>query len=328
MIDAPGPWGTGPFVLTEGYSRITERTDEVVLEPNEAYWNPDRKPRVRIVYDNAIDKKAAIQSVADGDGRIDVVFDLVPEAAHAFKSDKAAIQTKRSKTQLVGVFNENKPRSPWVRPELRRALNLAIDRPRILNEGAYGYGEIMPVFIQHGRYGYDSNLKAYGQDVGAAAKLIEQGGIKGQEVVIVASPTYARVVDEIVKDLAQVGLSGKAVITKDDPPEGWDVKLEWYFDWSPQYPVGVVHREFFGKSGILRHAPEDPAFDALYDKLLKTVKQPDQEEVVKEVERYCFDHAKALFLHSPHTLFAVSHRVDFTAYDTCMSELAETRIKG
>ena len=75
-------------------------------------------------------------------------------------------------------------------------------------------------------------------------------------------------------------------------------------------------------------APEDPKFDALYDKLLKTVKQPDQENVVREVERYCHDNAKALFLYSPYTLFAVSNRVGFTPYDTCMSELAETVIKG
>ena len=85
---------------------------------------------------------------------------------------------------------------------------------------------------------------------------------------------------------------------------------------------------FFGKGGILRHAPEDPKFDALYEKLVATVKQPDQENVVREVERYCHDQAKALFLYSPYTLFAVSDRVDFTAYDTCMSELAETKIKS
>ena len=315
-------------MLTEGYSRITERTDEVVLEPNETYWNLQRKPQVRIVYDNKIGKSEAIQAVASGDGRVDVVFDIVPDAAHVFTSGKARIQSKRSKSVLVGVFNENKPNSPWVKPELRKALNIAIDRARVLQDGAYGYGELMPVFIQTGRYGCDAGLTPFEQNVGAAAKSIEAAGLKGQEVVIVTSPTYENPAKEICKDLDKVGLRGKVVVTRDEPPDGWDLKLEWYFDWSPQYPVGVVHREFFGKSGILRHAPEDPAFDALYDKLLATVKQPDQENVVKEVERYCHDHAKALFLYSPYTLFAVSDRVEFTAYDTCMSELAETKIKG
>ncbi len=59
MIDAPGPWGTGPFVLTEGVSLIDSRSDRVVMEPNETYWNPDRKPTVRIIYDNVIGKAEA-----------------------------------------------------------------------------------------------------------------------------------------------------------------------------------------------------------------------------------------------------------------------------
>lgn len=91
---------------------------------------------------------------------------------------------------------------------------------------------------------------------------------------------------------------------------------------------GAADREFFGKGGILRQGPEDPTFDALYEKLLHTTKQPAQEDVVRETERYIQDQAKCLFLFAPHRLFAVSNRTAFTPYDTCMSELAETRIKG
>ena len=58
------------------------------------------------------------------------------------------------------------------------------------------------------------------------------------------------------------------------------------------------------------------------------MRQPEQEAVVREVERYCHDQAKALFLYSPFPLFAVSDRIGCTPYDTCMSELAETVIKG
>ena len=314
-------------MLIDGVSTLTTRSPQVVLEPNETYWNPDRTPAVRIIYDNAIAKEDAIRSVAAGDGQVDVVMDLTVAEARGFNGNgHGKVQTKPAKTVLVGVFNENKPGSPWGDPELRRAMNLAIDRQMVLDRGANGWGVGMPALIQPGRYGADPAMQPYGYDVQKALGTIEGANIPGKEVLVLASPEWQGVVEAMAECLARVGLSVRADYSKTEP-EGWDLKLVWHFDWSPQYPVGVVHREFFGKTGAFRAAPEDAGFDALYAKLLRTPQQPEQEEVVREVERYVFDNAKALFLFSPYTLFAVSDRVDFVAYDTCMSELAETTVR-
>lgn len=295
------------------------------MVPNENYWNPSRKPSVRIIYDNAISKADAIKAVEEG-GKIDVVFDVTTEEAHAFRPGKGKIQRKAAKTVLTGVFNGNKPGSPWNDVAVRKAANMAIDRERVLEAGAYGFGKIMPAFIAPGRYGQDGSMKPYAHEPSKAKAVFAEKGVK--TITIVASPSFEKVAAEIAADLNETGVEAKTVITRDDPPDNWDIKLEWYFDWSPQYPVGVVHREFFGKGGILRMSPEDAKFDALYDKLLKTKKQPDQENVVKETEHYVYDNAMALFLYAPDRLFAVSDRVEFTPYDTCMSELAETKIRG
>ena len=112
--------------------------------------------------------------------------------------------------------------------------------------------------------------------------------------------------------LEQMVLTVKPVIGDDDDPDR-DIKLVWNFDWTPSFPVGVLHREFFGRDGLFRTGPEDAAFDALYAKLLCKVEEPAQEEVVRGIERYVFDQAKALFLHPPSTLFAFSERVEFLA---------------
>jgi len=314
-------------LLADGISTLDTRSPQVVLEPNLTHWNPDRIPKVRIVYENAIPKEAAIKSVAEGDGKVDVVTDLTPAEAHAFQGGShAAIHAQPAKTVLAGVFNENKPDSPWTSLEVRRALNMAVDRDAVLQQGAHGYGTVMPAFIQPGRYGADPGLQPYKLDTAAAAAAIEKAGLKGREILVLAAPDWQGVVEVITANLAKVGLVVKADYSKTEP-EGWDIKLVWHFDWSPQYPVGVVHREFFGANGAHRAMPEDPQFDALYAKLLRTPHQPAQEEVVREVERYVNDQARALFLISPSTLFAVSNRVSFVAYDTCMSELAETTVR-
>jgi peptide/nickel transport system substrate-binding protein len=315
-------------VLTEGVSLIDSRSDRVVMEPNPTYWNPERKPTVRIVYDNVIGKEEGIKSVASGDGRVDVVFALTPAEAKAFpQSEKGRIQTKKAKTILTGVFNEIRPDSVWRDPAVRQALNRAIDRQHVLDQGAHGYGTVIPAFIQPGRYGADPGISPIPHDPEAARAVLEKAGLGGREIVIVASPSWRGVVEAIGQCLSKIGLSVRFVSDRGDPPEDFDVKLEWYFDWTPQYPVACVHREFFGRDATLRQGPEDPEFDALYEKLLHTPAE-QTEEVVREVERYIQDRSKALFLYSPFTLFAVSDRVAFTAYDTCMSELAETRITG
>ncbi len=314
-------------MLADGISTLDTRSPQVVLEPNLTYWNPERTPKARIIYENAIPKEEAIKSVAAGDGKVDVVTDLTPAEAHAFQGgSNAAILAQPGKTVLAGVFNENKPNSPWTSLEVRRALNMAIDRDAVVQQGVHGYGIVMPAFIQPGRYGADPALQPYKLDTAAAAAAIEQAGLKGREILLLAAPDWEGVVEVITANLAKVGLKVKADYSKTEP-EGWDIKLVWHFDWSPQYPVGVVHREFFGANGTHRAMPEDPQFDALYAKLLRTPHQPAQEEIVREVERYVHGQARALFLISPSTLFAVSNRVSFVAYDTCMSELAETSVR-
>ena len=106
MIDAAGPWGTGPFVLKSGVSVLAKRSPEVVLEPNKDYWNKDRLPKARIVFDNIIGRADAIASVAAGDGKIDVVTNLTVDEAKAFKSEKAKIVINNSKTVLAAVVNQ------------------------------------------------------------------------------------------------------------------------------------------------------------------------------------------------------------------------------
>ena len=316
-------------MLAEGISTLDTRSPEVILEPNPDYWNPDRRPKARIVYDNAIGREDAIRSVETGDGRVDVVNDLSIAEARAFRGDgKAKLLSQRAKTVLTGLFNRNKAGSPWNDEAVRRAVNMAVDRDALVARGADGHGVVMPALIQTGRYGADPAMKPYARDVKAAAEVIEKAGLKGREILVLASPDWEDAVAVLAENLAEVGLHVKADHSKAAvDPEGWDLKLLWYFDWSPQYPVGVVHREFFGHNGAFRSAPADEGFDALYAKLLRTPHQPAQEAVVREVEHYVFDHALGLFLFSPHTLFAVSDRVSFTAYDTCMSELAETYVK-
>ncbi len=105
---------------------------------------------------------------------------------------------------------------------------------------------MIPAFIQPGRYGADPGMAPFPHDPQAAKAVLEKAGLAGRELIFVSSPAWKGVVEAIGRNLSEIGLSARFVSDRGDLPEAFDVKLEWYFDWTPQYPVACVHREFFG----------------------------------------------------------------------------------
>lgn len=321
MLDAAGPWGTGPFILASGVSTLDKRSPEVVLEPNTKYWNEDRIPKVRIVFDNIISKEDALKQVTEKSGKVDIVTFLTPQEAKAIddNAEHAKIVASDAKTVLVGVINLDEG-SPWKDVKLRKALNNAIDKDKAIEKGALGYGNTLGAMIQKGRFGYNSDLDTYDYDEDEAKEALAKLGKK--DVTIATDDAHKPTAESIAEDLKAIGLEPKIV---DDKSKEWDIKLVEHFDWTPEFPAGVVHREFFGKDGAFRSGPEWPEFDKRYAKIVATTDEDKQEEHVQDLEKLVYDDARVVFLYSPQRLYAVSDRVsNFTPYDSTVLELAET----
>ncbi len=76
-MDGAGPWGTGPYKLVEGFSTPEKRSDRVVLEANTGYWDKTRFPRLRrIVFDNTLSQKEAVEQLKHRPRQIDVLQGL------------------------------------------------------------------------------------------------------------------------------------------------------------------------------------------------------------------------------------------------------------
>lgn len=309
-------------MLKSGVSQLAKRSPEVVMEPNADYWNKDRIPKVRVIFDNIMARADAISSVAAGDGKVDIFGDLTIEEAKAFKSDKAKIVANNAKTVLVGVINQKKG-GAWADVGVRKALNMAIDKDAVVKDGVAGYGSVLAAMIQPGRVGNNAALKPYAFDSAAAKAVLEKAGVK--TVAIKADVSQKLVVESMTASLAKAGVA----VTADydaKPSDAWDIKLVEHFDWSPGFAAGVVEREFFGKGGGYLAAADTSVFDALYAKAIAATAPDAQAKVMQEMEQWAYDNAPVVFLISPNQLYAVSNRVKFTPYETWMVELAETTL--
>lgn len=297
-----------------------------MLEPNPTYWNPDRTPKARFVFDNVISKAEALELVADSMGKIDIVTELTPaEAKKIEESKNAKLVRSDAKTVLVGVFNRSKDGSRWDNAQARKAINMAVDREGILKDVAMGYGTMLPSMIVPGGFGSSDGLKPYSYDVEQAKKTL--GAWKNKTVRIVSDEAHKGIADAIVANLNSAGLKAQAAYSGAPKGDDWDIWLVEHFDWSPEWPAGVVYREFFGEDGGFRKTKKvDPGFAQRYAKLLSTPDVDKQKEMIQDLDKYLHDQADLLFLYAPAKLFAVSKRVNFVPYKTTMLELAETSV--
>jgi peptide/nickel transport system substrate-binding protein len=343
MLDAAGPWGTGPYKLVEGFSLPDKRSDRVVLEANAAYWDKSRFPRVkRIVFDNTVNHKEAVEAVKTGKGRIDLVTGLSPlETLPVAQSSSATVVKNRGTLSSVfGLFNMRRVGTPLSDLRVRQAANLAINRADVIRYAARGNGVVIPALVPAQAIGYDPALPPYPFDPARARQLLREAGHPdGLPITLIASEDLTVQATVVGKMLEQGGfkvtlqvLDGVAFNRKtelahlDQPAEqqSWDIALSRWSD-TDNFPVyGFYH--FFAVDGPNVWVVDPPELRRLYDEVLRTVDPEKQRALTQQMERETRDRAYFLFLYNPVELFAVSRAVQFVPQVNGVLMLVETSV--
>ncbi|MFZ0090495.1 MAG: ABC transporter substrate-binding protein [Solirubrobacteraceae bacterium] len=363
MIDAPGPWGSGPFTLVEGYSSINlitaiqrvrpdfvatnlitgeDRTPQVVLEANREHNSGRTAHLERVVFRNDLSAQEALDAVCDREGELDIVSEVSPGDAQRVKdSEHAQLVTIDANRMLTGVFNTYASNdAPLHDVRMREALNLAVDRHRIVAEAFAGYAAPLAALTPPWCNGSDPELEPRRRDPGAAKELADAAGWPaGRRLRIAADASLEPIAAMIAADVEDaLGIdseiialapeqgvpTARALVEKKLSPF-WDVLLNPWFDLSSDNPIAFVHREFFGHDGGFRAGPPDPEFDRMFAELAQTIDSDRSRALAQQIDRYVYDQSKALFLCAPNALYAVNRHVEFKAYRATF-ELADTEV--
>ena len=362
MIDAPGPWGTGPFTLTEGYSTLRNsmavisadpfaatwldtdqpRSSRVVLEANPNHWNTSRGPRLgQVVYRNDLDPASALEAVCDREGEVDILSEVAPpDAERVRNSSNAHLIAIDAMRVLVGMINRGAEDVPLDDVRARQALNLAVDREALIRDGLAGYASPLAGFTPHFAEGIAPDVEPYPHDPGRAAELLAESGWPADRPLrLAAIPDLAGLahllaahyerslgigVEVMVPPAERVPALTRRLVEK-RLPLPWDVHLHAWIDLSTDAPPAMIHREFVGETGAFRTGPPVPEFDRLFDRFAREIDPGRFRELAVQMDRYCYDQALAVFLCSPQALYAINNHVKFVAHRTTF-ELAETEV--
>lgn len=360
MVDAPGPWGSGPFTLVEGFSSFEAeiaiisadpftcvwlptgqpRSDRVVLEAFTDHWNAERGPRLeRVVFRNDVDPGEALDLVCDTAGAVDIVTEVPPgEARRVLESEHAHLVTVDAMRVLVGVINRDAP--PFDDARVRRALNHAIDRDELIREAFHGYATPLAGLTPHYAAGMPAGQQPYRHEPDRAGSLLADAGWPDGRVLRLAAPSdlegTARLVADqfgaslgVEVDLTVIGpdelLAGQHRLAEKVLPLPFDVLLHAWFDLASDAPPAVLHREFFHSSGAFRAGDRVDELEDMFARFMAQTDADNLTEVATEIDRYAYHQALAVFLCSPQALIAVNNEVKFTGQATTF-ELADCEV--
>jgi ABC-type transport system substrate-binding protein len=361
VIDAPGPWGTGPFTLTEGYSSLEveialvqadplacvwlptaqPRSDRLVLEANPGHWNTGRGPRLeRVVFRNDLPPAEALELVCTTEGEVDIVTEVAPaDADRVIWSEHAKLVRVDAMRVLVGVINRDAEGAPLHDPRARRALNLAVDRDRLIRQAFAGYAEPLAGLVPPSAAGVPEGQRPYPYDPELAGELLAAARWPAGRPLRLAAPADLQGVARLLADSYRRSLKVEVELSVIPPeqllaaqhalvekvlPLPFDVLVHAWFDLSADAPPAVLHREFFHSTGAFRAGPPVAELEELLGRFAVTTDPDVLGELTSDIDRFVHDQALGVFLCAPQALYAVNRQVAFDGYAATF-ELAETQ---
>ena len=286
---------------------------------------------------NDVSQKDAIEKVCFSEGKVDIVTNVSPtDAGLISNSPHAKLVAGNAMRVVAGIFNRQSDLINDVR--VRCALNHAIDRERLVENGLNGYGEpsggLTPRWTTTPLL---SRLAPYERDVEKARQLFEEAGWQPERRLKLATANerenLTRMIASDISNALRIGvdvivfsdaekLSELRNLAERNGAPDWDV---FVYNWSGQTtdaPPLELHYHFVGANGALKVGETIPEFERMYDEFTEQTNVLMQAKKAYDLDKFVYDEALALFLCSPQVLYAVNKEVSFTPYATTF-ELAE-----
>lgn len=205
------PVGTGPFVL-----RSYQKDALIRYDANPDYWRAQDVKLAHLIFSINPDPAVRIQKLASGECQVSVF----PRPA-----DLEVVKRNPSLRLVSGVgFNVgfvayNTQHPPLDRVEVRRALDMSIDKPAIIQAVFAGNAKIAANPMPPSQWSYNPSLKDAPFDPAKARALLAQAGFaNGFEITLWAMPVQrpynpnAQLMAQLIQqDWAKIGVRAKIV---------------------------------------------------------------------------------------------------------------------
>lgn len=225
---AQNPVVSGAFKLKEWL-----RGDRVILEKNPNYWEADKVSLDGVEWISIPDDNTRMLKVQAGelDSAIFVPFSRVD----ALQKDKnVTIHIDPSTREDHLLINHEK--GLLAKPEVRQAIDLAINKKALVETVTFGHAEVAYSYIPKGALYHNAHNLQRPFDPTKARELLKQAGAEGLKVnyvVNAGNEADEQIAVLVQKQLADVGIT--ANLQKVDPTQSWQMLVDGDYDLSVMY---------------------------------------------------------------------------------------------
>lgn len=330
-LSMPGPYGLGPYILTEGYIEGDRQTSKAVLKANPYYWDPNYPKVETITVFTDLDTQQAKQMVLYQEGQLDITIIPPEDKVETILSDYSKLVISPSTDNIAIHINMIDGHPMLKSKEVRKALNEAINRQNLMHFVFENEGILSPisphfpgvgVASQHmmpGSMGLDENDKEVEQRLRQV--------LSGLRLRVLTQDRFLPLWRGIETQFSRVGVTLDIHVTNSEKEifeqllstyqgknsEHWDLLIwgndDWYFN--HPFSVFLVFRAGHPWSTI----SPDPVMDEYLEEMFQaTVEAPEFSSICEKIMRRAYDEGYMLFVPTPNKVFAVNKEVVFHPY--------------
>jgi peptide/nickel transport system substrate-binding protein len=299
--------GTGAFAIT------SSTADVISLEANRQYYaGPPAIDRVEVKPFDAL--RTAWADMMRG--RVDFLWEVGPDTAE-FLSDRTAVEVRSYLGYYAIALMLNSARPPFQRSEARRALNLAVDRAALVQQGLKGHGVAADGPIWPRYWARDPRAQAIRFNAGEADALVRAARLAPGGFTCLVPANFS--ILERMALLVQQQLAGFGIRMRLEslPPDVFNRRiLSGEFDAVMLSALGgpsatVFHR-FWHSAGATKHwnfwGYRNSRVDQALDTALDAPGDVEFAGAIRQFEAAARDDPPAVFLAWSETMQAVSRR--------------------
>lgn len=345
-LSMPGPFGLGPFILTEGYLEGDRQTDRAVLKANPHYWDKENYPKVETVtVYTELDTAQAKHMSLYQEGELDIMVIPPEDKVETILAPYSKLVTTPSTGNIAIHMNLINGNPRLLERRVRRALNEALNRRNLLHFVYEDEGDLSP-FSPHypGVSAVSKTLLPVPLDYDPYAPAVQErlaGILQGLTLKVLAQDRYRALWRGIESQLNRVGVTLTIDFKKSEKEifdpllrtnagqnrEQWDLLVWGNDDWYFNHPFTAFF--VFRTDNVWSTVFPDPTMNGYIDELFRTpVVDPTFASVCEKIMRRAYDEAYMLFVPTPHKVFAVNKEVVFRPYKMACIPLWKLQVTG